>query len=186
MSPAIRYASVAVAIFALLTSAAGKAHAIYIEADLPVSLSFSNSDTAKDYDSVSGALLTVGDLFLGFGVGYEMYTARWKATGGGSAPEARLDYLDILWAAPVPVVNLSVGAGVGNETPQGDLSKAYSSSMMSQIFFRVGIPIAKVFDVHIGYHQFSGKMPGKTVGSGTFPDVKMGGSLTTIGARFGF
>lgn len=164
------------------------AQALYFEADLVNDISFSDSDVDNP-DDVSGYLLTAGGLFLGLGVGYDNYTATFDESGGSDSV-IDFSFASLVWSAPIPFINISAGYGIGSASPQDDLSTYFEDGDMSQLFVRLGYPIALLFDVHIGYHQIEGSLPGKTVTVGdvsaTLDDVDLSGTMTTLGVRVGF
>ena len=146
-----------------------------VTADIPLLYSPSGD---LDSSGVSGFLVGLSTPFL-VGLGYESYDV--EADNNASLS---VNIVDVFVNLPVPLVNISLGYGIG----AGDLSSGsggaeYDTAVMNQFFARVGYPILVLFDVHVGYHYVLGTAEAKTSG---VDDVVLDGSMLTIGAKVGF
>ncbi|HKI99948.1 MAG TPA: hypothetical protein VKB51_15845 [bacterium] len=170
------------AITAVLLLAAGTSWAdtFSVSVDTPVSYKFNES--ALNADKASGVIVGVSLPFL-IGIGGESYKVTGTVPGTGNSLENKVTMVDVYFDAPVPVINLRLGAGVGKgefDTPAG--AGAFDTATMTQLFVNVGIPFAEVFDVHVGYHAISGKAKEKASGL----DASVGAKMFTVGLKVGF
>jgi len=165
-----------------------RADTFSVTGDLPVTMSLAlddgqgNKDT-KDASSVAGYKLGLSLPFL-IGFGYESYGGKF---GSNKAVPASFKYdvtmFDIFLNLPIPFVNIALGGGLGTGKISDVPGVDFKDASLTQWFASVGIPIATVFDVHVGYHSFSGKNKADTAG---VPDIKVDGNMVSIGAKFGF
>jgi len=177
----------------LLAQGIAKADTLSVTADIPLQLQL-KLDKTDVGNSVSGYKVGVSLPFLvGFGV--EGYKAALDKKDFGAKGDLNLQLVDIFLNLPVPVVNIALGAGVGTASfdPNkydlgGGDSLKLSSGTVTQYFASVGIPIAVLFDVHLGYHVLSGKFDTKTTTAGvtTKDSSDLKATLITLGAKAGF
>jgi hypothetical protein len=178
------------------------ADTLSVSADLPVSSSITvkqaanaasgnpASTTTFDSKSISGYTLGLSFPFL-IGLGYENYSS--SLSKGVPAGTLKFDYdvtmYDIFLNLPLPVINIAIGAGMGtgkiaNEKLNGVSQTSTSKDAdLTQWFASLGIPVAKLVDLHVGYHSFSGTNKTKTV---TQSDRKVDGSMYSVGVKIGF
>ena len=139
-------------------------------ADIPLSFSFSDC-TTKCSQTPSGA--KTGILLMGLGLGIEKYDI--KDTG----LEVNYNIYDVSYLLPIPVINLTLGLGVGNaDVTLGANSKA---SLLSQTWGSLGFPIAGPLDLHIGYHNVNAQK----VNVGGIP-INPSGTMWSLGALLNF
>ncbi len=162
-----------------------RADTFSVSLDVPVSYTYKDS-TLHDAKA-SGAIVGLSLPFL-VGFGFEAYTVKAQA---GAAPatdfENKVQMLDVFLNLPVPVVNIRLGAGVGTASLSvpSQPTQQFDKGTLTQGYLDVGIPIAVVFDVHLGYHAISGKVKDKTL-PGPNPDVDVGAKMWTLGVKVGF
>ena len=166
-----------------LTLSASNAFAlISASADIPLKYSFKDSSGISE-TPVSGLLLKLS-LPIFFGLGLENYTVKPKDSLGGEIGNYKVTMYDIYFDLPLPIVNVSVGAGIG----KGDLTppvggKTHDPAVLSQYFLSVGIPFFVVMDGHVGMYNTKGKLKSK---GGGVPDYDVSATMYTLGVRVGF
>lgn len=179
----------------LLMQGAARADVFSITADVPVQLSLKLDGDSVD-NSVSGFKVGVSLPFL-VGFGYESYKAALdkKDLGLGTKGDLNFQLIDIFFNLPVPVVNIALGVGAGTATFDPDKfdlgggdSVTLNAANVTQYFVSLGIPIAVLFDVHVGYHVLSGSFDIKTTSSGgTSKDSSdLKATMISLGAKVGF
>jgi len=169
------------ALAVLIAPAAARADVFSVTADLPVAYSFDDGGSA---DSVSGFKAGVSLPFL-IGFGLENYTVTDKDDSGSEA-SVDFTFLDLFVNLPVPFVNIVLGVGAGAVT--GDLKDSpakLENTTATQYFVSLGIPIAAVFDVHVGYHWVQAKAD-ITVDGDKIDQAKLDGNMTSVGIKVGF
>lgn len=148
--------------------------------DLPVSVTV-DGETGKD---ISGYKLTLATP-IAVGLAWESYEASFE----GDNTELRIDFniYEVFWDLPVPLVNIQIGGGLG--TAQSELTEPsgfddlYDDASLTQFYVSVGLPIAVLFDVHVGYHSFSGKAESNHA---LVDDLDLVGNMVSVGAKVGF
>jgi len=171
--------AVAAALALLFTvGLAPRAQAVYFSADVPVANTTEVGSDSDDLDSLSGYKLGVGNLVWWLGLGYESYTGKWKPSGSTSSIDFDYTFTDLLLDLPIPVVNITLGYGVGDIEAKFAGTKLASWDATQQ-FINVGIPIAAIFDVHLGYHIIKGS-------SNDTGTDDLDATTTTVGVRVGF
>jgi len=170
-------------IFSFANSA--KAEFFSVSAGLPISYTFSNTDTdAPESDGVTGTMLHVKlPVMVGFGL--ETYSVKIKGDG-----DAKFDatMFDVFYLFPIPIVNITLGLGIGSSEVICDLgggstcSDAYEKATPTQVYGQFGFPIFGPVDLHLSYHSVSSTMKGKNGNS----DLDLGGNMLALGASFTF
>lgn len=172
---------------------ASNAFAISFSVDVPEQFTFKNAHVnaqkdAKPKDSttndVNGFMLTATKGW--FGVGYERYEVNAKGTSSGGGPfdlHTQYQFYDVLIDLPMPIVNLALGYGAGTANVNlnsGGTVPVIGQMDATQTFVRLGLPIGKVLDVHIGYDVVKTEAK-KFINQGT-PDKFVGADGTTLSA----
>lgn len=150
------------AVVAVLLFSTGSAFALGVYADLPVQYTF--SDCSNDCSKTPSGL-KAGVVVSNVGFGVNRFSVE-PVTG------TTVDFtmVDLSYLLPIPVVNLTVGAGAGAVAfDGGTLSETGTATALWASF---GIPIIPLLDVHVGYHQVSARTD--TAG-------KLGGTLWSLG-----
>lgn len=185
-------------IFSILVSAllvfsfSGAAHAEFfsVGAGVPVSHSISNDD--MDTDGVSGYMVHV-KLPIMLGLGMENYETKIDHSDSTvSDMKLKTNMYDIFWLTPIPVINVTIGAGLGTVEAECDVSVVttndascsdyYDKGTVTQFWGQLGMNVLPFIDVHVSYHQISGDLKGK---NGT-SDASVDGTLLAAGISFIF
>ena len=128
-------------------------------------------------DGVSGMFIQVGVPFLP-GIGMDNYKTKIK----GYEIDLDTSIFNLYYQLPIPVINLTLGAGMGNTTLQcSDCSTYYDKGSASQWYASVGMPIIPLFDLHLSYRSVSSKIKIKSGGEN---DVS--GNVMGLGIGFNF
>jgi hypothetical protein len=154
-----------------------------ISAGVPFSHSFNDTNVAES-DGTTGVFLAA-KLPIMVGVGLDMYDTKIK----DSTIELRTAMYDIFYQLPIPIVNLTLGVGLGStELKCKECSLYYDKGMATQWYTSLGIPILPFFDAHLSLRRVSTKIKTKAaIGStpkGT--EYDFGGTVAGIGIAFGF
>ncbi|MDH4224550.1 MAG: hypothetical protein OEW12_02760 [Deltaproteobacteria bacterium] len=163
-----------------------------VAADKPFAYKFGSNHDGSSVDSttVDGGKLAVKFPIL-VGIGLEKFTVNTKYVGSTTTLKYDFNIVDIFYQLPVPVVNLTVGAGIGTAKMQ-DLKSGvnvYSTGTagVSQLYVEAGFPIIPMLDVHLGYHAISTTkvtytQDGTTIGNA----FSLGGQMYTVGMMLSF
>jgi hypothetical protein len=160
------------------------AYALFtLSAGVPFSHSFNDTNVAES-DGTSGVFLAA-KLPIMVGVGLDMYDTKLK----DSTTKFRTAMYNIFYQLPIPIVNLTLGLGLGStELKCKECSLYYDKGIATQWYTSVGIPILPFFDTHLSLRRVSTKIKTKAaIGSnpkGTEHDL--GGTVAGIGIAFGF
>ena len=157
---------------------------INFSAGIPFSHTFTgnyNGGEAVKSDGVSGLFIQVGMPLLP-GIGMDNYKTKIKGTG-----DLDLDtsIFNLYYLLPIPVINLTLGAGMGNTTLQcSDCSTVYDKGNATQWYASVGFPIIPLFDLHLSYRSVSSKVKIKSAYGGGEHDFS--GNIMGLGIGFNF
>ena len=185
--------SLAVAAFMILAfSTSAFAEFFSVSAGIPIQHTFtgkwSGSDETVEADSVSGYMLHVKFPIM-IGVGLESYETSLKAPSSSFPDDMKLTttLYDLFYLLPIPVVNITVGIGVGNMTLDctltgGTCDDVYEAGAATQIWGQFGFPIFPFLDLHASYHNVSAKVKGKDNND----DLTFNGYVIALGAAFIF
>ena len=92
---------------------------------------------------------------------------------------------NLYYLLPIPVINLTLGAGVGSTEIKCDLcSAAYDKGGAVQGYASFGFPIIPLFDLHLSYRSITTKVKGKGTNEGQ--EVDLSGNVMGIGIMFNF
>lgn len=166
-----RILSIPVFILAL-TFLANSAHAIGIYADIPFYYEFSDCTTDCSYtpSGLKSGVILPGNT----GLGIEVYTI--SVTGG---TEISFNMLDLSYLLPIPAVNLTLGIGAGTVTL--DTGPTADTGFTWQYWASLGMTIAAVLDIHLGYHFIDASVD--LTGGGS---ADLSGSMISVGAMINF
>jgi hypothetical protein len=165
---------------AILLLFSSPAYALFtVSAGVPFSHSFADTEVAES-DGVSGLFLAA-KLPIMVGVGIETYKTKLK----GSTTTLATSMYDIFYQLPIPIVNLTLGLGMGSTELQCvGCSTTYDKGTATQWYTSVGIPIFPFFDAHLSLRRVSSKIKKTAASGGT--EYDLGGTVAGIGIAFGF
>ena len=165
---------------AILLLFSSPAYALFtVSAGVPFSHSFADTEVAES-DGVSGLFLAA-KLPIMVGVGIETYKTKLK----GSTTTLATSMYDIFYQLPIPIVNLTLGLGMGSTELQCvGCSTTYDKGTATQWYTSVGIPILPFFDAHLSLRRVSSKIKKTAASGGT--EYDLGGTVAGIGIAFGF
>lgn len=149
-----------------------------ISAGVPASFSFSESD--KEVDGMPTGFLAHVNFPILVGVGYESYSVSIKDAVVDN--KAVYTMYDVFYLFPIPVINITIGLGLGTAKIEGDSASSYESATATQYYGQIGFPILGVFDLHASFHTISATAKGKSGAN----DTDLGGSMMAVGVSFGF
>ena len=131
------------------------------------------------YDTPSGYFLGV-QLPFAVGLGMDSYKTKLKET------ETKLgtDMYNIFYQLPIPVINLIIGLGTGNQALECDgCADVFDKGSATQWYTSIGFPILPLFDIHLSYRSITSKNI-NIKESDTKLDFS--GSVTGVGFAFNF
>ncbi|MBC8219567.1 MAG: hypothetical protein H8E67_03260 [Proteobacteria bacterium] len=165
---------------AILLLFSSPAYALFtVSAGVPFSHSFADTEVAES-DGVSGLFLAA-KLPIMVGVGIETYKTKLK----GSTTTLATSMYDIFYQLPIPIVNLTLGLGMGSTELQCvGCSTTFDKGTATQWYTSVGIPIFPFFDAHLSLRRVSSKIKKTAASGGT--EYDLGGTVAGIGIAFGF
>jgi hypothetical protein len=182
------FAATAALAVLLLAGMGSSVYAINFSVDVPVAGdatikgSGGGSSTSFSYSGLSGYRVGAGIGWLG--LGYEAYEGKTDLSKTIVPADFKLKstFTDVEIQFPIPFMNLALGYGVGGI--KGDCSLGCKIEWdATQYYLTVGLPIAKVWDVHVGYHAISAS--GKADSSGSKPG-DIDSTVYFVGARVGW
>ena len=155
---------------------------INFSAGIPFSHSFTGNwydGDAVESDGTSGTFIQVGvPIFPGIGI--DSYKTKLKDTE--DAELATMIY-NLYYLLPIPIINLTLGVGVGSTEMQCSWCAAsMDKGSASQWYASFGMPIIPLFDLHLSYRSVSSKIKSKS-GSA---EHDFGGNVMGLGIGFNF
>ena len=152
-----------------------------------VGVPLSHTITGKNNDGseikakgVSGTFIQVGVPMLP-GIGIDSYKTKLK----DNTPTVELATMiyNLYYLLPIPIINLTLGVGVGSTELQCSYCAAdYDKGSASQWYASFGMPIIPLFDLHLSYRSVSSKIKNK---SGSM-EHDVGGNVMGLGIGFNF
>ena len=131
------------------------------------------------YDAPSGFLIGV-QLPFAMGLGIDSYKTKLKET------EVKLgtDMYNIFYQLPIPVINLIIGLGFGNQALEcTTCADDYDKGSATQWYTSIGFPILPLFDIHLSYRSITSK---KINIKESDTKLDFSGSVTGVGIAFNF
>ena len=140
---------------------------------------YHNGEEVKS-DGVSGAFIQVGVPVLP-GIGIDSYKTKLK--DNTPTIEVATMIYNLYYLLPIPVINLTLGVGVGSTELQCDTcATSFDKGSASQWYASFGMPIIPLFDLHLSYRSVSSKIKTK---SGSI-EHDLGGNVMGLGIGFNF
>ena len=131
------------------------------------------------YDAPSGFLIGV-QLPFAVGLGMDSYKTKLKET------ETKLgtDMYNIFYQLPIPVINLIIGLGTGNQALEcTTCADNYDKGSATQWYTSIGFPIMPLFDIHLSYRSITSKNVTRKSNDYKFD---FSGNVTGVGIAFNF
>ena len=127
-------------------------------------------------DGVSGAFIQVGVPILP-GIGIDSYKTKLE----DSTTELATMIYNLYYLLPIPIINLTLGVGVGSTELQCSTCAAFDKGSASQWYASFGMPIIPLFDLHLSYRSVSSKI--KIISGG---EHDLSGNVMGLGIGFNF
>ena len=131
------------------------------------------------YDAPSGYLLGV-QLPFAMGLGIDSYKTKLKET------EIKLgtDIYNIFYQLPIPVINLIIGLGFGNQALEcTTCADEFDKGSATQWYTSIGFPILPLFDIHLSYRSITSK---NVTHKSSDYEYDFSGNVTGVGIAFNF
>ena len=142
---------------------------------------YNGGDEVKS-DGVSGYFIQIGVPILP-GIGMDSYKTKLKDWSNPTDLETSI--YNLYYLLPIPVINLTLGVGVGStEIKFSGSEKYFDKGPASQVYASLGFPIIPLFDLHLSYRSVSSKVKIKDSAGGGEHD--MGGNVMGLGIGFNF
>ena len=166
-------------------------YAISVSVGVPLNASYSED---FDHDSISGYFIGV-ELPFAVGLGMDSYKAKVK----DSIYELNTNAFNIFYQLPIPVINIILGIGTGNETYK--CADVYDGSgggtvlscddywekgSLTQWYTSIGMPIIPFFDIHLSYRSITSKNVEIKTGDSKGEKANNSRSVTGVGIAFNF
>jgi len=152
-----------------------------VSVGVPLSHTFTGKEsdgTEIKSDGVSGAFIQVGVPILP-GIGIDSYKTKLK----DKTPTVELATMiyNLYYLLPIPIINLTLGVGVGSTELQCSTCAAFDKGSASQWYASFGMPIIPLFDLHLSYRSVSSKI--KIISGG---EHDFSGNVMGLGIGFNF
>ena len=141
----------------------------------------SGAKTAES-DGVSGSFVHAKLPLIPVGLGIESYKTKVKDS---SPLKIATMMFDIFYLLPIPIINLTLGVGVGSTELQCDwCADTYDKGTANQWYASFGMPIIPLFDLHLSYRSVNTKIGIKPGSGGGEHDYS--GNVMGLGIGFNF
>ena len=156
---------------------------------VPLSHTMTGQDTSGndiESDGVSGTFVQIGVPILP-GIGLDNYKTKIKNQYSSTEIELETTMYNLYYLLPIPIVNLTIGVGVGktNFLCDGSDCTWQDGGSATQWYTSFGIPIIPLFDLHLSYRSVSSKIE-TTTGSDKGKEDDVGGNVMGLGVAFNF
>ena len=162
---------VSLGLILLFSATSAQAFGVYADLPLNYTLKDCNNDCSYMPAGIKGGVVLPGNLVLGA----ENYKLKFK----NSATSVTFNFADVAYLLPIPVVNLMVGAGLGNA--KIDTGVNSYADFGTQLWASLGFPVVPTLDLHLGYHEVKAKVD---MGAGN--TVNLGGRMLSLGVLLNF
>ena len=155
---------------------------INLSVGVPLSHTFTKAEDSSGNklksDGVSGTFIQVGIPILP-GIGIDSLKAKIKDTD----TKVATTIYNLYYLLPIPVINLTLGAGVGSTEIKCDVcSSVYDKGGAVQGYASLGFPIIPLFDLHLSYRSITSKVKYKSSGT----ELDLSSNVMGIGVMFNF
>ena len=136
-----------------------------------------NDGSESKAKGVSGTFIQVGVPMLP-GIGIDSYKTKLE----DSTIELATMIYNLYYLLPIPIINLTLGAGVGSTEMQcGTCAASFDKGTANQWYVSFGMPIIPLFDLHLSYRSVSSKI--KIISGG---EHDLSGNVMGLGIGFNF
>ena len=137
-------------------------------------------------EGVSGTFVQIGVPILP-GIGMDNYKTKIKCSGCSIDLDLETTMYNLYYLLPIPIINLTVGVGVGKTKFLCDGSDCtwQDGGSATQWYTSFGFPIIPLFDLHLSYRSVSSKIE-TTSGSDKGKKDDVGGNVMGLGIGFNF
>ena len=133
-------------------------------------------------DGVSGTFIQIGVPVLP-GIGIDSYKTKIK----NSDPDLATTIFNLFYLLPIPVINLTVGVGIGSTELQCEgCSNYYKKGTANQWYTSLGMSIITLFDLHLSYRSVSSKIEVKAGDANAGKKNDLSGNVMGLGIGFNF
>ena len=140
---------------------------------------YHNGEEVKS-DGVSGAFIQVGVPVLP-GIGIDSYKTKLK--DNTPTIEVATMIYNLYYLLPIPIINLTLGVGVGSTELQcSTCAASFDKGTANQWYVSFGMPIIPLFDLHLSYRSVSSKIKNKSDSD----EHDLGGNVMGLGIGFNF
>ena len=161
--------------------------AFSLSVGVPIGASIKGDDGSEVADGASGYFLGV-QLPFGLGLGMDSHKTTIKDTDGKL--KVATSMYNLFYQLPIPVINLILGVGTGNQEYKCDnwgdgasCSDALDKGSATQWYTSIGFPILPLFDIHLSYRSITAKNIASKYDGEKYDNS---GSVTGIGLAFNF
>ena len=142
---------------------------------------YNGGDEVKS-DGVSGTFVQIGVPILP-GIGMDSYKTKIKQDPGSAKIDLETTIYNLYYLLPIPVINITLGAGVGNTKMVCSYCDQYfDKGSATQVYASLGFPIIPLFDLHLSYRSVSSKIKNKAGDD----EHDFGGNVMGLGIGFNF
>lgn len=182
-------------IMAVSLSSNAFAELFSVSIGIPIQHTFTSEwdggDTVES-DGVSGAMVHVKFPVM-LGIGYETYQTNIKSFNDAQIDDISLaiNMLDLFWLTPIPIVNFTIGVGIGTTTFDckyangdscSDVYEAGGFASAYQWYAQLGFNFLPFLDAHLSYHGVTAKVKEKDSGDTS----SFNGNVIGLGVAFIF
>ena len=163
------------------------ASAFSISVGVPMSYTVTGKtggETTLETESTSGYLIGI-QLPFAIGIGMDSY----KSVVKNATPKVATDVYNIFYQLPIPIINLVVGLGTGNQKIEcSGCDSVYKKGSLTQWYTSIGMPIIPFFDIHLSYRSITSKNVKVKSNAGNAIGEKADNSrsITGVGIAFNF
>lgn len=147
-------------------------------------------------DGTSGAFIHVKFPIM-LGVGYENYTTKLKPVDNTvDDMSITINMIDVFWLTPVPIINFTIGAGLGTTDIDCEYSNGDSCDdrfkdpvpgSAYQWYLQLGYEFLPYLDAHVSYHNVTAKVTYEDDAPSNGGDTDaLNGNVIGIGVAFIF
>jgi len=169
----------------IFSNAPAFAELFSVSVGVPVSHTLTGKDVEDEEiksDGVSGVFIQIGVPVLP-GIGIDSYNTKIK----DSEIYLGTTIYNLYYLLPIPVINLTVGVGIGSTELQCEgCSDYYKKGSANQWYTSLGMSIITLFDLHLSYRSVSSKIEVKAGDANAGKKNDLSGNVMGLGIGFNF